>query len=256
MTSPIHIQPAPVLPNSWHMIRALGGVGVLCSLLIVLTYQWTLPVIERNKAEALARAVYNVLPGATKQVTYQIIDGTLTPLAAPEAGPPTSSGQLVFVGFDADQRLVGVAIEAAGQGFQDVIRLLYGYNPQRQQVIGMEVLESKETPGLGDKIIKDGDFLANFAALDVALSDDGQSLQHTIVAVKAGRKQNAWEIDGITGATISSVAVAEIIQASAGEYLPIVRSQIDALQPPADALQPPSAPIDSESANSPSGSER
>ena len=99
-------------------------------------------------------------------------------------------------------------------------------------------------------------FLANFAALDVALSDDGQSLQHTIVAVKAGRKQNAWEIDGITGATISSVAVAEIIQASAGEYLPIVRSQIDALQPPADALQPPSAPIDSESANSPSGSER
>ncbi len=59
-------------------------------------------------------------------------------------------------------RLVGVAMEAEGKGFQDTIRLIYGYSPDKQQVIGMEVLESKETPGLGDKIIKDEEFLDEF----------------------------------------------------------------------------------------------
>ena len=48
----------------------------------------------------------------------------------------------------------------------------------------MQVLASKETPGLGDKIEKDAAFLANFEALDVAGAADGQTLQHPIEAVK------------------------------------------------------------------------
>ena len=46
-------------------------------------------------------------------------------------------------------------------GYQDVIRiLLYGYSPEHQAIVGMRVLESRETPGLGDKIEKDPAFLA------------------------------------------------------------------------------------------------
>lgn len=217
--------PAPALPNNWHMIRALGGVGVLCSLLIVLTFEATLPVIERNKAEALQRAIFQVLPGATERVAFVLTaDGGLRVGADPAAGE-----HLVYAGFGADGTLIGVAIEAGGQGFQDIIRLLYGYDPQRQLVIGMEVLESKETPGLGDKIIKDATFVANFAALDVQLDEAG-ALRHPVVAVKAGTKANAWEVDGITGATISSVAVADIIRASAVKNLPVLRRHLEQLQ--------------------------
>jgi electron transport complex protein RnfG len=239
MTSTVDIQPAPALPNSWHMIRALGGVGVLCSLLIVLTYQWTLPIIEQNKAEALERAIYNVLPGAASSTTYRIgADESITVFT----GKPTGTEHLVFAGYDAGGELVGVAVEAAGQGFQDIIRLIYGYSPGRQQVIGMEVLESKETPGLGDKIIKDAAFVANFAALDVRLDEAGAALLNRVVAVKAGKKQHPWEVDGITGATISSVAVADIIDASARQFLPALRRQLSAIShppsPPQDAGQP------------------
>ena len=66
----------------------------------------------------------------------------------------------------------------------------------------MQVLESRETPGLGDKIIKDLDFLDNFTALEV---------EPEILAVASGTRTKANEVDSISGATISSKAVIKII---------------------------------------------
>lgn len=217
---------AAVPPNSWHMVRALGGIGVLCSLLIAVTFQQTLPVITRNRAAALEKAVFRVLPGAKERASYLLdAEGRLRP-----AEETTDRGQLIYAGYDEAGRLVGIAIEASGQGFQDVIRLLYGYSPQREQVIGMEVLESKETPGLGDKIMKDPAFLANFAALEATLTGERTGLLNPLEVVKSGSKQHPWQIDGITGATISSKAIGAIIGASAERVLPILVAQIDRLE--------------------------
>jgi len=66
----------------------------------------------------------------------------------------------------------------------------------------MEILDSRETPGLGDKIYKDADFVANF---------DDLAVDPVIKAVKKGLKLAPNEIDAITGATISSKAVVRII---------------------------------------------
>ena len=82
------------------------------------------------------------------------------------------------------------------------------------------MLESKETPGLGDKIEKEDFFLANFEALDVSLEDDGRTIANPIKAVKQGEKVNPWEVDGITGATISSVAIADMLRQSTAEWIP------------------------------------
>lgn len=214
-------------PNSWQMIRALGGIGILCSLLIVVTFQATLPTITRKRAEALERAIFHVLPGATTRASFQVTDDGA--LAAFE-GQPASGETLVYAGYDPQGRLVGVAMEAQGQGFQDTIRLIYGYSPEEQQIIGMEVLESKETPGLGDKILKDRDFLANFEALDTALTEDGSALVHPIEAVKSGQKEHPWQIDGITGATISSKAVGDILRRSAEQMLPILYRHVEEMK--------------------------
>ena len=220
------LAPTAQLPSSWHMVRTLGGVGILCSLLIVLTFQATLPIIAQNRAEALEKAIFKVLPGAVQKAAFELSpDGQLR-LSAGEPG----SGQLIYVGYDESGTLVGVALEAVGQGFQDVIRLLYGYAPDRQIVIGMEVLESRETPGLGDKVMKDANFLANFAALDVALNAAGTGLKNPLVAVKFGHKEHPWEVDGITGATISSQAVADIIRNSAEGMLPLLAGQLELLK--------------------------
>lgn len=213
-------------PDSWHMIRVLGGVGLICSLLIVFTFQATLPRITRNKAEFLERAIFQVLPGAITRASFLVNENHQI---EPFEGEPRGE-RFVYSGYDEQDRLVGVAMEAQGKGFQDTIRLIYGWSPEKQIVIGMEVLESKETPGLGDKILNDPEFRANFEALDVTLTVDGSGLQNPIEAVKYGKKEQPWQIDGITGATISSKAVGDILRSSTGELLPVLAGQLDQME--------------------------
>ena len=206
--------PAPT--STWQMYRAMVGVGVCCGLLIVTVYQVTLPVIEKNKAEALQAAIFEVLPGATTSATYRLEEPNGFQLSDAKA----VGEQRVYAGYDADRNLVGLAVEAHGMGYQDVIRLIYGYSFDENAIVGIRVLESKETPGLGDKIETDPDFLENFRRLDVSLSEDQEALAHAIVPVKHGEKTNPWEVDGITGATISSKAVASILDRSAQYWVP------------------------------------
>ncbi|MCP3908909.1 MAG: hypothetical protein GY712_12940, partial [Oceanicoccus sp.] len=107
------------------MFRAMVGVGVLCALLIVITYEATYSVIKQNKIEALEKAVFKVLPGATKRVTFKLTDSNSFELFSKER----QNEQLVYAGFDENNSLVGLAVEASGQGFQDVLRIIYGYSP-------------------------------------------------------------------------------------------------------------------------------
>ena len=208
--------------SSWEMIRALGGIGILCSLLIVYAFQVTLPIIEKNKTEYLEKSIFNVLPGATSRVTYKITDDNIIePLQTDEP-----KVRKVYAGYNEQGDLVGIAIEASGQGFQDIIRLLYGYSPEKKAITGFTVLESKETPGLGDKIQSDPTFLSNFKALDVTLTDDGSAIKNPIEMVKSGNKHNPWQIEAITGATISSRAVTKILQQSTEEYIPIIERNL------------------------------
>lgn len=210
------------------MLRTLGLIAALAGFLVVLTYQVTTPMIEENKRQAIERALYQVLPGAVSRRDFMLDDTGIRPVDA--AGDPNST--LLYAGYDADGKLVGVALEAAAQGYQDVIRVLYGYDPACQCIRGIQVLKMAETPGIGDKIAKDSKFLANFEALDVTVDEAAGKLRNAVVAVKAGKKTEAWQIDAISGATISSNAVARMLEASAQSVLPRLRNQLDRLTAP------------------------
>ncbi len=211
-------------PPAWPMYRALVGIGMACGLVIAVVVQLTRPAIERNHAEALQRAVFAVLPAATGRAAYTAMpDGSIVAGEAP-------GGDRLHAGYDANGKLVGVAIEAAGMGYADTIRVLYGYAPSTETIVGFRVLSSKETPGLGDKIELDPRFLDNFAALDAALDSGGLRLANAIVTVKQGAKANPWQIDGITGATVSSKAVGDMLNDSAGRLLPAIQNGLDVLE--------------------------
>jgi len=210
--------------GSMKMFQAMVGIGFVCAFLIVLAFQTTLPIINKNKAEALKKAVLNVVPGAVRQQAYrwtgkrfERFDGQASPAAE----------DLVYAAFDEQDTLIGVAITGSGQGFQDVIQLIYGYTPHTQKLIGFQILDSRETPGLGDKTSSDVGFLANFNALDVQLGAEHQQLIHPVVAVKHGTKKNPWEIDSITGATISSKAIGAIIGIGTKHWMPIIFNHIN-----------------------------
>ena len=89
------------------------------------------------------------------------------------------------------------------------------------------MLESKETPGLGTKIETDPDFLKNFERLDVTLTDDLSAVANPIEFVKPGKKEQAWQVDGITGATISSNAIANILGASTAYWIPRIQRGLE-----------------------------
>ena len=212
--------------RSMAMLRTLVGVAAVAGTLIVVVFQLTLPIIKAKKAEALRRAVFEVIPGARKVVTFRLEeDGSLAPLTGED-----ERAIKYYAGYGEDNQLIGVAIEAQGQGYQDVIKVLYGYKPGEQQIIGMKVLESKETPGLGDRIGKDRGFLANFDKLTARLTQDGTKLEHAFEVVKPGAKKNPWQIDGITGATISSKAVGKLLNDSAPRRLPPVVKNVSRLK--------------------------
>ena len=184
-------------PSSMRLVLTLAIAGLISGIAIIGIYESTLPTITANKARELREAVFKVLPGVTQMQALVYRDNQLMVVDQPAKDEP-----VVYGGYDDAGDFVGYAMPGAGPGFQDTIALLYGYKPGEQIVVGMEILESRETPGLGDKIYKDMDFVGGFSAL---------SIEPEIVAVKKGTKSLPNEIDAITGATISAKAVVRII---------------------------------------------
>jgi electron transport complex protein RnfG len=191
-------------PSSLRLVLTLAIAGLISGVAIIGIYESTLPTITANKARELREAVFKVLPGVSRMQPLVHRDGELVAVEAAGKDEP-----VIYGGYEEDGSFVGYAIPGAGPGFQDTIGLLYGYTPAQKQVLGMEVLESRETPGLGDKIYKDADFVGAFSAL---------SVEPEIVAVKKGTKSRDNEIDAITGATISSKAVVRIINEARTEW--------------------------------------
>jgi len=185
-------------PRAARLVATLTLAGLLSGVAIASVHEITQPRIQSNKALALREAVFHVVPGADSIQACTLRDGRIAVLGPGEDTPDLA----VYATFDAQGAPIGYAIPAEGAGFQDAIKLLFGYEPRTQRIVGMQVLESRETPGLGDKIIKDAHFLENFSALDAS---------GTLVLVKKGAKAHAHEVDAITGATISSRAVVRIL---------------------------------------------
>jgi electron transport complex protein RnfG len=206
------------------MLRTLGLVATISGLLVVLSYRITLPMIEHNKQMAIERALYNVIPGAVSRKDFVIIDDRI------EKVGDTVTGMPLYAGYDQSGQLKGVALETAAAGYQDVIRILYGYDPYCQCIRGIAVLKMAETPGIGDKIIKDKEFVNNFDALEARPHVSASGLEHAIVPVKHGSKTKPWQIDAISGATISSNAVARMLNDSAQQYASIIINNLNVLE--------------------------
>ena len=202
----------------FRMIRTLGAIAMLSGLLVVLVYQFTKPIIAENQRIATERAVFQVVPGATNRVDIILGDDGVALAADGDA-----DGETLYAAFDDAGELKGVALASGAQGYQDVVKLLYGYDPACACIRGIKILKMTETPGLGDKIAFDPAFLQNFEALDARLNEAGDALANPIRAVKSGSKRHAWEVDAISGATISSVAVAKALDRSMQRMAPLIQ---------------------------------
>ena len=202
MTGHIHPSDTAAEPgggsSAARLIGTLGGVGALAGLLIVVAYYATRPRIEAHKAKVLTAAIEEVLGDPVRYDTLYLSGDSLS-RSAP-AGVLPGSQEAVFLGFRADSSVIGFAVVGEEPGFSDVVRLIFGYDPRNDRLLGMKILEEKETPGLGERIESDTGFAAGFAGVHTPLT-----------GVKKGRAKDSTGVDMITGATISSRTVIRAI---------------------------------------------
>ena len=197
--------------STFRLVATLAVAGALAGLLIVLVNLHTKPIIDAYRAEQLRLAVYEVLPGVVNYRTLYRVDDAL--VGDVPDGAKAADFRQAYVGYDDKGEMVGVAVSRGESGFADVVLVIFGFEPDTGILLGKKVLESKETPGLGDKIFKDLDFVQQFF----------DRPQTPLVAIKAGSgKGQPGEIDAITGATISSKVVVSIINNGIAEWRPLL----------------------------------
>jgi Na+-translocating ferredoxin:NAD+ oxidoreductase subunit G len=97
-------------------------------------------------------------------------------------------------------KLVGTAVETfTKKGFSGEIKLMVGFTPEGE-IVGIRVLEHKETPGLGDKMeVEKSDFHVQFQGKNPA-------------DFKLIVKKDGGNVDAITATTISSRAYCDAVQ--------------------------------------------
>ncbi|OQW96136.1 MAG: hypothetical protein BWK77_06240 [Verrucomicrobia bacterium A1] len=147
------------------------------------------PKIEANKLRDTIGQIPNLVPGA--------VDGKAE----------TVGDQTVYRAVDAQGQPVGWVIPARGQGFADVIELLIGTDNDMRKITGLYVLKQLETPGLGDNITGDA-FRGRFK---------DRSLARALVVTKVAPKSDQ-EVEGVTGATISSMSVVGIVNSAVWKF--------------------------------------
>jgi len=220
MISPVEQQQT----SASEMYRAIVGIGALCALVIVGVFQGTAARIADNQDRFLAGAIGEVLPVTVDTLAVDIDEaGRLVTATEPATLP-------VLLAYDANGDLAGAVLTGIGMGYQDNIRVLYSYSFEQQAIVGFKILDSKETPGLGDRVEIEPHFIANFEALDARLNDSGAGLANPIITVKQGEKTEPWQIDGITGATITSEAIGNILNDSANRWIPVLERDAIAIE--------------------------
>lgn len=95
-----------------------------------------------------------------------------------------------------------VVRQEEGSGLWGKIVLLLAYDTAQSTILGIDILEQSETPGSGARIVEEN-FRSQFRGLKAP---------HGVKAAKIKFKEG--EFDGVSGATITSKAVEDIVNAA------------------------------------------
>ena len=167
---------------------------LLCAALLLGVSCLTSGMYQDNARELHLKDLQTLLPGAT-EFTVEPYDG--------------EDANIISV-HKAD---IGYVIETNTYGYAGPITVLVGVNKDGK-VTGIVVRDMEETPGLGAKVLTDADFLAQFLnktdsfAIGTAGAD--------AFSGATGEEATGEEIyvDGITGATVSSKAIARCVNSA------------------------------------------
>ncbi|HBG09831.1 MAG: RnfABCDGE type electron transport complex subunit G [Limnochordia bacterium] len=191
--------------ESVRMVVVLSVIAMVSAAVLSLVYGKASVIIEENAARALESSVLEVLPGTS---TVNIIRRSPDELGVDDPKEMREKEQrttLIYQGVDDQGQIVGYAFVGEGNGYGGAVRVLVGVDENTDQILNVKILNHAETPGLGSRIEEEG-FRSQFA---------GKTVQDPIAINQ--------DIDIISGATISSRAVADAVRSGLQDAVAVYR---------------------------------
>lgn len=201
------------LGQAWLILLMAGVFGAL----LAAVHLELSPRIEENIRAEIMREIPGLLLGSDAVegasitieddlVTIEPASGEATVLWVVEQQTEASALYRVSEGevSEGDSgRLLGWVARGQDHGYADVIELLVGLTADTARITGIYVLNQKETPALGDGIVR-RDFRQHF----VGIPTDSPL---TVGRDAAAAAQSPYAIQALTGATVSSRSVCKIV---------------------------------------------
>jgi electron transport complex protein RnfG len=203
MSTPEEMQTHNIANNRLRGIMVLIIFAIVATLIINLAARKTRQDIAANQAAYAMQIIGEVLPsdGYNNEPHLDII--WLSDQALPGSQPPLPAYRARL-----DQQVTATVMTVIAEaGYVGPIKLLIGID-SRGNIIRVRVSEHRETPGLGDKIEPEKSAWINL--FDGA--GPGTEADWSL-------RQDGGKIDHISGATITSRAVVQAVQAALEYYL-------------------------------------
>lgn len=178
-----------------NMVVSLFIITIISGFSLGFVNDVTIGPKAKAKLEKKVNALKMVLPTFDSNPVEDVV------LVASEAAKDSVE---IYPAFNENQFVGAAVIGSTEKGFSGLIKIMVGFN-EVGDIQNIEVLEQKETPGLGTKM-KDEKFLSQFrtknpASFNLKVSKDG------------------GEVDALTGATITSRAFGEAVQMAHNEFI-------------------------------------
>lgn len=141
-------------------------------------------------------------------------------MAAEEKKPEAARQYPLFI-FNGEQGKIYLT-SVRGNGLWDKIWAYVAIKDDLNTIVGAAFGHVGETPGLGAEIKDNPNFPKQFEGKQL-LNDQGDYV--SVKVVKGGAKDPLHEVDGISGATITSTGVSEMMVRGLEVYLPYLQAQ-------------------------------
>ncbi|MDR1456272.1 MAG: RnfABCDGE type electron transport complex subunit G [Tannerella sp.] len=197
-----------------NMLLVLAGISLFAAAALGSVYSLTEAPIAASKTAGQQRAVKEVLPPHKR-------------LEGPETVEMEGLGTFdIYKAYDGDGHFAGAAVTSfSKKGFSGEIRIMVGFDKQGL-ITEYSVLEQKETPGLGTKIVdwfkpavQEKSLLERLTGYEATSGERKSSIIGRDPAVDALTvAQDGGDIDAVTAATISSRAFLEAVRNAYAVY--------------------------------------
>lgn len=202
--------------NFVNMAVSLLLIAAAAAALLAWVHEVTRVPIEKINAQTLSDGIRSVIVG-DRPVEFEVES---------QVG---SDGYTFYRAVGRDGQLLGTAVRSETEGFGGTLTVLTGFDPDGN-ILGYEVLEHSETPGLGAQVntwfkqLSGGDSDSQSALGMVILGKDEPAGNHNIVGMNPGRddmtvSKDGGQVDAITASTITSRAFLLAVRNAYSAYM-------------------------------------